>query len=110
MAKLDETGIYQLKNGNWAYRYTRIINGKSVSRKKTKDEFGKPLKTKTEAAKARKASILKDSLDCMPRAPHEFMESVQPLERKTVAEVYAEYCKHGRNGKSYNTIKKQDSL
>ncbi len=30
--------------------------------------------------------------------------------RKTVEEVYTEYCEKGRSGKAYSTIKKQDSL
>ncbi len=30
--------------------------------------------------------------------------------RKTVKEVYQEYCEKGRSGKAYATIKKQDSL
>lgn len=30
--------------------------------------------------------------------------------RKTVTEVYNEYCEFGRAGKAYATIKKQDSL
>lgn len=32
------------------------------------------------------------------------------ITRKTVAEVYQEYCEKGRSGKAYTTIKKQDSL
>ena len=32
------------------------------------------------------------------------------ITRKTVKEVFEEYCEFGRNGKAYTTIKKQDSL
>ena len=33
-----------------------------------------------------------------------------PTAKKTVAEVYREYCEKGRSGKAYATIRKQDSL
>lgn len=32
------------------------------------------------------------------------------MERKTVEELFTGYCKYGRCGKAYTTIKKQDSL
>ena len=104
MVEQNGVGIYQLKNGNWAYRYTRVINGKNVFRKRSKDEFGKPLKTKTAAIKARAAAIRKDMQEPAPPAGQ------KTVEKKTVAEVYKEYCEKGRSGKAYNTILKQDSL
>lgn len=39
------TGVYQLSNGLWAFRYTVSMNGKKKDVKKTKDESGKPFKT-----------------------------------------------------------------
>lgn len=107
MGTTKDTGVYQLPNGKWAYRFTWREDGKKKSRKGTKDEFGNPLKTKKQAIAARKAALKKEHT---LRAPHEFIESAEPSEKKTVAEVYAEYCEHGRSGKAYTTIRKQDSL
>ncbi len=98
MAKQDTTGIYQLSNGHWAYRYTITNKGKRKEVRKAKDEFGNPLKTKRQAIAARKAALEKEQA---PRSP---------IERKTVEQLYKEYCEHGRSGKAYATIKKQDSL
>ena len=55
MAK-TENGIYQMENGMWAYRFSILIDGKRISRKKTTDENGNKLKTKREATKAREVS------------------------------------------------------
>ena len=41
MAKLDDTGVYQLKGDNWAYRYTITENGRKKDVRKARDEFGK---------------------------------------------------------------------
>jgi hypothetical protein len=57
MPKLDETGIYQLDNGMWAYRFVIIKNGVRTERKKTTDANGNKLPTKTAAVRARKAAI-----------------------------------------------------
>ena len=98
MGTVNNTGVYQLPNGLWAYRFTWRENGKKKNRKGTKDEFGNPLKTKRQAIAARKAALEKEQA---PRSP---------IERKTVEQLYKEYCEHGRSGKAYATIKKQDSL
>lgn len=104
MAKQYDTGVYQLSNGYWSYRYTITHNGKRKEVRKAKDEFGKPLKTKTAAIKARAAAIRKDMQETALPAGQ------KTVEKKTVAEVYKEYCEKGRSGKAYNTILKQDSL
>lgn len=101
MGKQKDTGVYQLENGNWAYRFKLIVNGKEINRRRTKDEFGNKLKTKREAIKARDNAILQARLD---------EERKHKIVRKTVREVYNEYCQKGRSGKAYMTIKKQDSL
>lgn len=101
MGKQNDTGVYQLENGNWAYRFKLIVNGKEINRRRTKDEFGNKLKTKREAIKARDNAILQARLD---------EERKHKIVRKTVREVYNEYCQKGRSGKAYMTIKKQDSL
>ena len=49
MKRANDAGVYQLENGNWAYRVTWRENGKKVNRKGTKDEFGNPLTTKRKA-------------------------------------------------------------
>lgn len=100
MSKQKETGVYQLDSGFWAYRFVIVVNGKTINRKKTKDEQGKPFKTERAASKAREAAI---SLE---------REKVKHKEcpRRTFAEVYQEYCEKGRNAKAYTTIRKQDSL
>ena len=41
MTKLNDTGVYQLKNGYWGFRYAIVVNGKRVERKRNVDEFGK---------------------------------------------------------------------
>ena len=84
MTKRNNAGVYQKSNGFWEYRFTIVVDGQQISRKKSTDEFGNKLKTKSEAIRA--------------------------IKRKKVKEVFQEYCEKGRNGKAYNTILKQDSL
>lgn len=100
MAKLDDTGVYQLKGGNWAYRYTITDNGRKKDVRKAKDDCGNPFNTKREAIKARQIALDREQEGSKPK----------PRERKTIAEVYAEYCEKGREGKAYTTIRKQESL
>lgn len=38
----NDTGVFQLDNGYWGYRYAIRIDGKSRESKKVKDEFGNP--------------------------------------------------------------------
>jgi integrase len=101
MPKLNDTGVYQLNNGYWGFRYAIVVNDKRVERKRNVDEQGNPYKTKTSAIKARQAMIERER-----NAQVEQKAKV----RKTITEVYDEYCEYGRTGKAYSTIKKQDSL
>ena len=101
MAKNSKKGIYQLPNGNWGFRISININGKKTDIKRTKDEFGQPLKTANSAIKAREMAIRLEYSNLYKR-------SEKP--RMTVKEVYKEYCQTGRTGKAYATIRKQDSL
>ena len=39
------TGVYQLKNGHWAYRFILKINGENKIQRRSKGEDGKPFKT-----------------------------------------------------------------
>lgn len=101
MTKRNNAGVYQKSNGFWEYRFTIVVDGKQISRKKSTDELGNKLKTKSEAIKAREAAIFKARTE---------RERQRKIERKKVKEVFQEYCDKGRNGKAYNTILKQDSL
>ena len=99
--KRNNAGVYQKSNGFWEYRFTIVVDGKQISRKKSTDELGNKLKTKSEAIKAREAAIFKARTE---------RERQREIERKKVKEVFQEYCDKGRSGKAYNTILKQDSL
>ena len=100
MAKQNDTGVYQLKNGFWAFRYTLTTDGIKKDVRKSKDEFGAPLKTKRDAIRARQTAIDREHDSRAPR----------PIVRKTIQEVYKEYCDTERKGRAYQTIRKQDSL
>lgn len=101
MLQQNLAGVYQLKNGYWGYRYAIVVNGKRKEGKKTRDENGKPFKTEKQAFRARELTIAKEKAQKKPK---------KKIVRKTVKEVFQEYCENGRNGKAYTTIKKQDSL
>ena len=97
------SGVYQLHNGMWGFRYAFWVDGKQKDIKRTKDENGNPFKTERAAIKARGATIIK--------AQSELLKPSKPAKKRmTVAEVYAEYCEIGRCGKAYGTMRKQDSL
>jgi hypothetical protein len=95
------SGVYQLPNGMWGFRYAFWFNGKQKDIKRITDKNGNPFKTKTAAIKARETAMIEAHA-----------ELIQPTKKKqiTVAEVYAEYCENGRCGKAYGTTRKQDSL
>lgn len=97
----NDTGVTKLDNGNWEYRFVMVVDGKKVTSRKRKDEQGNPLTTKRAAIKARQAAMKKAQLGITHNAP---------TAKRTVAEVYREYCEKGRSGKAYTTIRKQDSL
>ncbi|SEA88175.1 hypothetical protein SAMN05216349_14313, partial [Oribacterium sp. KHPX15] len=96
-----KNGVYQMDNGFWAYRFSILIDGKRISRKKTTDEFGGKLKSQAAATKARAAAIT---------SAHIEMERKHKISRRTVKEVFDEYCQNGRKDRAYKTILKQDSL
>ena len=101
MAKAKDTGVFKMENGLWAYRFAVMIDGKQVARRKSTDEHGNKLHTKKEAIKAREAAIEQAHLE---------RNRQKKLRRRTVKEVYSEYCKNGRSDRAYQTIRKQDSL
>lgn len=98
MAKND-TGVYQLNDGGWGFRYTITVDGKRKDVKRVRDADGNPMKTKRSAILARAEAIKREQEP--PKAE---------IVRKTVKDVYAEYCEHGRKDRAYQTIRKQNSL
>lgn len=100
MAEHNNIGVFQLPNGNWAYRFTQTVNGKRHNHKSVKDENGKPMKSQKAAIRARQLAIM----------AAEAKKNQKPQRRVTFAEVYQEYSEKGRSGKAYATIRKQDSL
>lgn len=103
MPKINETGLFQQKNGYYGFRYTITINGKRVDRKKVLDDEGNPFKTKTSASSARNICIEREK----ELAKQEYSNEIPKV---TFEQVYNEYCTNGRSGKAYGTIVKQDSL
>lgn len=103
MSTKKDTGVYQLDTGYWAYRYKINIDGTLKEKRRRTDEFGNQFKTKASAIKARQQAIINEKANAL--APPS-----SKIKRKTVTEVYNEYCEFGRAGKAYATIKKQDSL
>ena len=95
----NDTGIYQLDGGGWGFRYTVSVNGKRKEEKRVRDANGNPMKTKRSAILARAEAIKEEQT---PKA--------KQISRKTVKEVYEEYCGNGRKDRAYRTKQKQDSL
>lgn len=100
MAQHNNIGVFQLPNGNWAYRFTQTVNGKRHNHKSVKDENGEPMRSQKAAIRARQLAIM----------AAEAKKNQKPKRRVTFAEVYQEYSEKGRSGKAYSTIRKQDSL
>lgn len=95
------TGVYQLPNGNWGYRFTKTVDGKRTNHKSVRDANGQPMKTQRAAIRARDLAIMQ-----FEASIHDRVE----MPRVTFEFVYNEYCENGRVGKAYSTIRKQDSL
>ena len=96
-----DVGVFQTKNGYWAYRFKIVIDGVEISRRKSTDEQGNKLNNKTEAIRAREAAM---------QAARTERERKREITRRTIKEVYEEYRKKGCTGKAYKTLVKQDSL
>lgn len=101
MAGKCESGVFQTDNGQWGYRFSILIDGRRVSRRKTTDEDGKKLTSKKAALKAREQAIANAHIETKRK---------QTISRRTVKEVFEEYCEKGRKDRAYQTIRKQDSL
>ena len=103
-------GVFQLEDGNWGYRFIVTVEGKRKAQKRIFDENGKPFKTEAQAAKARKKNIQIAKLYVKAKLEEVAAPQEKKVERKTVEEVFQEYCEKGRIEKAYATKKKQDSL
>lgn len=101
MAKKKETGVFQTDGGQWGYRFTLLIEGKRISRRKFTDAKGNKLQSKKQALIAREEAIIQAHVDA---------ERKRLITPKTLEEVYNEYAEKGRTGRAYMTIRKQDSL
>ena len=101
MAQKKDSGVFQTEKGLWGYRFTLLIEGKRISRRKFTDSDGNKLTSKKQAVKAREEAIIQAHLD---------EERKRLITRKTFDQVYNEYCEKGRAGRAYMTIRKQDCL
>ena len=101
MAQNSNAGVFKQENGLWCYRFTIVVDGKKVSRRKSTDENGNKLHSKRDAVRARELAI---------EAARTERQRQRIISRRTIAEVYAEYCRKGRSDRAYQTIRKQDSL
>ena len=94
MAKTTSTGVFQLPNGTWGFRYALMLDGKQKDIRRNKDENGNPFKTERAAIKAREATII--------QVQAELLQPPKPTKKRmTVAGVFKEYCETGRCGKAY---------
>lgn len=100
MAK-NYNGVFQNEKGAWGYRFSLLIDGKRVMQRRFTDENGNKLSCKSSALKAREKAIAQAHIE---------VKRKQEIKRRTMKDVFNEYCENGRIGKAYQTIKKQDSL
>ena len=91
----ETAGVFQLENGNWGYRFAIVVDGEKRTKKKVKDESGRPFKTEKQAARARSKAIAQEQAN---------VKKKKPTVRKTFSDVFNEYCENGRKGKAYQTI------
>ena len=104
MAKSNDTGLFQLPNGNWAYRITvKQENGKKKDTTCRKDENGNPFKTKKQAKDARELRVVALKEEAKGNA-------VGGINRYTLTQVWEQYLKTEAIGKAHATIVKQKSM
>ena len=100
----NDSGVRQLKNGFWAYRFSISVGGRQINQRGSTDLDGNVLRSKQEAIKARKKAIQMAQL--APLLPPKPPEPV----KKTMRDVFAEYREKGCSDRAYATIRKQDSI
>lgn len=81
MSNNKDTGVYQLDNGYWAYRFKINIDGTLKEKRRRTDEFGNPFKTKTSAIKARQQAIINEKVNATTTPQVK-------IKRKTVAGIF----------------------
>ena len=91
MSKTNNSGVYQLENGNWGYRFTLTENGHRRDIRRIKDNDGNVFTSKTAATRARSLALA-DYLDGQKK---------KQIKRKTVREIYQEYREKGSSSKKY---------
>lgn len=100
MAKSSDTGLKQLKNGNWAYRVTITQNGKRKDSTFHRDDNGNPFARKIDAKRAREKKLLE-------------LRTPKPIETFTdckLSEIWDCYLKKVAPGKAPSTVRKYTSL
>lgn len=100
MAKNNDVGLFQLENGNWAYRITVTHNGKRKDTTFRRDNNGNPFTKKIDAKRAREEKIL---------------EIRKPTTKETftdckLCEMWACYLEKVAPGRAESTVRKYTSL
>ncbi|NMM62736.1 site-specific integrase [Clostridium sp. P21] len=102
MAKVNDTGVYQLEDGSWEYRI--VINTKDLkaTAKARQDDSGNPFKTKKQAVEARAKKLIELKT---PKPPKPIV-----VKDAKLSEIYEEYMLNGTAQKAKSTIRKQQSM
>ena len=108
------TGVFQLPDGNWGFRFKAKLNGKVCDRRFVLNSEGKPFRTQQAASRARRIALEheKKTQDERAREEKRVQYALSAFSRlpRTVEEVFNEYCEKGRSDRAYATIRKQDSI
>lgn len=109
MAKMDDTGLYQMQSGNWYYRIklTADANGNPVDTTGRVDENGRPFKTKSACKKARDRRLVelrecgleKESKETYPATLQEMWDIF--LEKEAKKRAASTVAKHTSMWKNY---------
>lgn len=107
MAKVNDTGLFQLENGNWAYRI--FINRKNMKKIDTtcrQDENGNPFRTKKQAREARALKLTE-----LTTTPKEEPKEEPKIKDVKLVDVYNAYMSSNiAKTKAPSTIRKQESM
>lgn len=101
MANRKSSSVFQKDDGYWGYRFVVTINGKRIERRCSFDEHGNKFRTKRQATLAREEAMVALRIEKTTKP--------KPV-RRTVREVFSEFCASGRKDRAYQTIRKQDSI
>ena len=106
MAKMDDTGLYQNKNGTWYYRIKMAMDAKGnpVDIKKSRDENGQPFATKSACKKARDKRLVElREVGAEKRAPKEQYPA-------TLQDMWDVFIKKEASKKAPSTVAKHTSM